>query len=271
MYQEDNKKNELVKIALRVILFFLIFILTFKLLSMVFNSRKQYLEKNNMSHNISSLQEVAIRYFKDGNLDIEEGTTKKISLKELIEMNYISELKDEYEYVCSDSDSYVELMKMDNEYRVKTYLVCNNKSDYSFTYIDDKTKEEERNQEPTTTTAIVPETTTTTTVTTTTKTVTKKTEVPTTTTTTTQPTTTAPIVITTKPAVERWSVSYNCNGGTINGAVIYSVKIEKGKEFTLPIPTRDGFNFWHWEDSQGNVYEGSIKPTSDLKLIAKWH
>ena len=275
MYQEDNKISYL-KIILRALLFIIIFILTFKLISMAFNQRKQYLENNNMSRNLKSMQTAAIDYFKNDNINIEIGETKKITLKELIDNNKIGELKDEYEFVCSSDDSYVELNRTETEYRVKTYLSCNNKSDYSYTYLDSETKEEERDIEPTTTSIEVETTTTTTSTTSTNKTTTNKTTKTNKTTTTTQKketttTTTAPIVITTKPAIERWSISYNCNGGTINGYLVYSVKVEKGKEFVLPIPQKEGFRFLHWEDSNGNIYTGTIKPTSDLILIAKWH
>ena len=278
MYQEDNKTS-VIKTVLSVLLFVLIFILAVKLITMVFNSRKSYLDNNNMEHNINSLQNAAINYFKTGVLSNEDNSTLKVTLKDLMDKEYISELKDEYKFICSVDDSYVEALKTGNEYRIKTYLKCNNKSDYVYTFLDSESLKEKKDEEPTTT--VVPETTTTTTTSTTTTTkvattkTTKKTKevtTTTTTTTTTQPRNTEPVVITTtKPAIEKWNINYNCNGGTINGTPWYHTGVEKGQEIILPVPVKKGYTFWHWEDSTGKVYSGSLKPTSDITLVAKWY
>lgn len=265
MYQ-DNKKYDYIKIALRIILFVLILLLTFKVLSMIFNSRKSYLENNNMSHNLNNMQEVAIKYFKDGNTNLEVGEKKKVSLNELMQNNLIGELKDEYEFVCSSDDSFIEIMRLENEYRVKSYLVCNKKSDYIFSYIDSTTNEPERNIEPTTTTTqpIEVETTTTTAPSSTTV---PRTTVPTTTTTTTAAptTTTTQPVVTTTQAVEFVTVSFLPNGGNY----IKPITVGKGTIVNLPTPTRDGFEFVYWE-LNGQKIGNSITLEKNTILKPVW-
>ena len=265
MYQEDNKTNY-IKIILRVVLFILIFLLTFKLFSMAVNKRKSYIDNNNMDHNLTSMQEVALKYFKDANIELSVGENRKISLSELIDKNLIGELKDEYKYTCEKNESYIELLRLDNEYRVKSYLVCNNKKSDKFTYVDSLTKEEIKNQEPTTE-AIIPTTeptpttrTTTTRTTTTTKKTTKKT-------TTEAPKTTQEVTVpVTQPVDDTYKVQFNSNGG----AWINPITVKKGDKVTLPTPKKPGYTFYQWIDSSGKVYEGTITPDRNLVLIAKW-
>jgi hypothetical protein len=275
MYQEDNKTS-VIKMILRILLFILVFILAFKLITMAFNNRKEYLDNNNMSHNLNSLQNAAINYFKSGVLSDEDNSAVKVTLKDLIEKEYTGELKDEYKFVCSNEDSYVEALKTGNEYRIKTYLKCNNKSDYIFTYLDSDSLKEKKDEEPVTTTTTVAPVETTTIVTTTnnkTTTTTKKTtKVTTTTTTTTKDSkNTEPIVITTKPVDNRISVAYDCKGGTINGALNYATKVNPGETIVLPTPVKEGRTFYYWYDSEGNKYTGSIKVTKQLVLYAYWY
>ena len=291
MYQED-KKTDLIKIILRIVLFVLVFVLTYKLLGMLFNSTKRYLDTNNMSANLNSMQNAALKYFKDGST-MEVGATKKLTLNELIEKDLVGELKDEYQHVCDKNESYIELLRLDNEYRVKSYLICNSKSDSIYTFIDDLTKEEERNQEPSTTTANVETTTTTTTTTgttkqnttnkttkktTTKKTTTKKTTKRVTTTGTTRIITrkyTEPIVITTE--ANKWSIGFQCGmWGSCDGKVTYSIKVEKGKSFKMPnIKENSEHKFLYWRLQkngifvEGKYYPGDeVTPNSDMTFVA---
>ena len=266
MYQENNKTNYL-GIILRIVLFVLIFLLAFKLISMILSKRKSYLYNNNMEHNLTTMQDVAVKYFKEG-IELEVGQNKRVTLSELIDQQLIGELKDEYKNTCSKDDSYIELLRLENEYRIKSYLVCNNNTSDKFTYVDSLTKEEIKNQEPTTA-VIVPttETTTktTTTTTTTTKATTKKTTKATTKQTTEQTTEAKPAP--TKPADDNYyTIGFNTNGG----AIIDSIKVKKGDSITLPTPKKAGYTFYRWIDSSNNVYSGTIKPTKNLVLIAKW-
>ncbi len=281
MYQEDKKTN-LIKIILRIVLFVLVFVLTYKLLGMLFNSTKRYLDTNNMSANLNSMQNAALKYFKDGST-MEVGATKKLTLNELIEKDLVGELKDEYQHVCDKNESYIELLRLDNEYRVKSYLICNSKSDSIYTFIDDLTKEEERNREPSTTTANVETTTTTTTTTgttkqttttnkttkktTTKKTTTKKTTKKVTTTVTTRIITrkvTVPIVITT--SADKWSVGFECGMyGTSNGYTNFSKKVEKGKSFVMPsIKENSEHKFLYWRLQKDGEFVGEYYPGDEV-------
>lgn len=269
MYQENNKTNYL-SIILRIVLFVLIFLLAFKLVSMILNKRKSYLDNNNMDHNLTAMQDVALKYFKEGTVELEVGYNKKVTLKELIEKELIGELKDEYKNTCSKDDSYIEILRLENEYRIKSYLVCNNNTSDKFTYVDSLTKEEIKDQEPTTAVIISTTESTTTTKPTTTKTTTKKATTTTTKKTTKKTTETTSEIITvapTKPVEDNtYTVSFNTNGG----AWLDPIKVKKGDSLKLPTPVKAGYTFWRWIDSSDNVYTGTIKPTKNLVLIAKW-
>lgn len=266
MYQDNNNKTNYVRILLRIALFVLIFVLAFKLISMIINKRKSYLDNNNIDHNLTSMQDVALKYFKEGTVDLEVGQNKKVTLNELIEQQLIGELKDEHKNVCSKDDSYIEILKLENEYRIKSYIVCGNNSSDKYTYIDALTKEEIKDKEPTTavivpTTETTTKTTTTTATTTTTKKTTKKTTVK-----TTQQTTKATTQPTQPAVVDYYTVGFNTNGGML----IDTMRVKKGQSITLPTPKKAGYTFWKWIDSSNKVYSGTITPTKNLVLIAKW-
>ena len=80
MYQE-NKSINYIKIILRIVLFLLIVVLTVKLVTMIFNRRKSSIEKDVMNSNLAKMQEVAVKYYNDGNVKIKVGETAKYTLQ----------------------------------------------------------------------------------------------------------------------------------------------------------------------------------------------
>ena len=69
------------------------------------------------------------------------------------------------------------------------------------------------------------------------------------------------------PAVakESFTISFDTDGGE----KLEDLKVEKGKEFTLPTPTKDGYTFdgWYLEDEK---VDESYSFTKDVTLVAKW-
>ena len=271
MYKEDNKVS-FVRVLLRILLFVLLFILVIKLITFLFNKKNNNNANDVMSANLIKLNNVGVNTVKDENFNINVGETKTITLKELVENKTLEEIKDEKNNTCSNDESYIEILKTETEYRVKSYLVCGNNKQDKYIYLDVNTKEEiqDRTQpttDETTTTTVAPETTTT--KTTTVAPTTKKTTVKTTkkvTTTSKVTTTTKPVRTTTTIPANKVKISFNTNGGNQLSEII----VDKDTTVTLPIPTRSGYTFYRWEDSSGRAYANTISTNHNIVLIAKW-
>ncbi len=69
------------------------------------------------------------------------------------------------------------------------------------------------------------------------------------------------------PAVakESFTISFDTDGGE----KLEDLKVEKGKEFTLPTPTKKGYTFdgWYLDDKK---VDNSYTFTKDVTLVAKW-
>lgn len=65
------------------------------------------------------------------------------------------------------------------------------------------------------------------------------------------------------------TITFESNGGT----TYYDVDF-KAQKIELPTPSREGYLFDGWYDNEsltGDVYEGTILPTNDITLYAKWN
>ncbi len=69
------------------------------------------------------------------------------------------------------------------------------------------------------------------------------------------------------------TVTYELNGGTLASGIT-SEKIVKGEEYTLPIPTRDGYEFANWykaPDFSGLfILKIPASQAEDITLYARW-
>ena len=271
MYNEDGNKVSFVRVLLRILLFVLIFILAIKLITFLFNKGKKNTAEDVMNSNLTVLKDAGVKVVKDDNFNLNVGESKTYKLQELVDNKQAEEIKDENDKACSNEESYVEITKTETEYRVKSYLSCDNLKKDKYTYLDVNTKEEITNQDDKTTetTTTVEPTTTTEVTTTTTQPTTQATTRKTTkkvTTTRRVTTTTQNVRTTTTIPSDKAKISFNTNGGNPISPVI----VDKGVSVDLPIPTRAGYTFYRWEDSSGNVYGKSIKTNRNIVLIAKW-
>ncbi len=80
--------------------------------------------------NLDRMKDVAKSYYTVERLPKDINETKKMTLKEMIDKNYILPLMDSNGNYCSPDDSYVEITKLENEYVIKTYLSCSDKKDF---------------------------------------------------------------------------------------------------------------------------------------------
>lgn len=85
--------------------------------------------------NLETMKEVAIAYFTTERLPKKEGDTKKLTLREMLEMKLLLEIKDKDGNSCDIDASYVELTKQEKEYKMKVNLKCGSEEDYIIVYL----------------------------------------------------------------------------------------------------------------------------------------
>lgn len=68
-----------------------------------------------------------------------------------------------------------------------------------------------------------------------------------------------------KAKTEKYTITFDTNGGS----KISSITFEKGEKVSLPIPTREGYEFLGWFDGDEKITKVS-QITKDVKLVAKW-
>ena len=87
------------------------------------------------AENLETMKEVAIAYFTTERLPQKEGDTKKLTLREMLEMKLLLEIKDKDGNSCDIDASYVELTKQEKEYKMKVNLKCGDEEDYIIVYL----------------------------------------------------------------------------------------------------------------------------------------
>ena len=85
--------------------------------------------------NIDTMKEAAIAYYTTERLPENEGDTKKLTLGEMLEMKLLLAVKDKNGNMCDSTKSYVEVTKMEKEYKLKVNLSCGEEEDYILTYL----------------------------------------------------------------------------------------------------------------------------------------
>ena len=85
--------------------------------------------------NINIMKDVAIAYYTTERLPKVEGQTKKLTLGQMLEMKLLLGIKDKNGKMCDTEKSYVEITKMDKEYKMKVNLSCGDEEDYVITYL----------------------------------------------------------------------------------------------------------------------------------------
>lgn len=231
MYQDDKYRNDFFKVILRIIICFLIIILTLKLLSIIINNNKVNNDKT-FENNLNKIQKKAEEYMDEIELPTITGDNKTVYLEELIKEKKLKVIKDSKGNECNSKLSYIKYIKLDNEYQIKSYLYCQNEQDYINKFIPIKNDNKE----------------TTTKVTTTTIKNSKKKNKKTTT------------------KQKTFEVSYNTNGGNYIDSKYY-----KGKyKVENIIPVREGYVFDGWF-YHGERFDFSNTLEQDIVLVAKWY
>ena len=80
--------------------------------------------------NLDRMKDVAKSYYTVERLPKDFNTSKKMTLKEMLDNKLILPLMDSNGKYCSENDSYIQITKLENEYVIKVYLSCTDKQDY---------------------------------------------------------------------------------------------------------------------------------------------
>lgn len=230
MYEQNKISNNWFKIGLRILVVILCIILLVRLIIMIKNNQTNVVEEDQMKEKLDLLEEAGSKYFTDGLLPKEIGESITITLSDLINETLVDEIKDTKDKTCDINKSYVKVIRLDEEYQIKTYLKCDDYENHKDSYLPMK---EEANKDKTTTT-------------TTKKTKKKKT--------------------TTTQAIKKYTISFNTNGGEL----LDNIKVNENKTITnVPTPVRTGYKFigWYYHGSEFNL---NTIINQDYVLVAKW-
>ena len=127
MYEEIKKINWL-SLFVKVVIF-VVFVLLVIWLFIKISDRN--VEKT-FEENMNTLKSASIEFFKNGNLPIEIGENKIVTLEELIKMKYLSD----FDSSCSRENSYAQATLVDDYYALRIELECGENKDYIYTSID---------------------------------------------------------------------------------------------------------------------------------------
>ena len=109
------------------------------------------------NQNTTFMKDAAINYFTNERLPQTLNSSKKLTLKEMLDEKLLYKLVDSNGKACSTTDSYVEVTKLENEYLFKINLSCSDITDYilvhqgCYNYCNDSScepKKEEPKVEP---------------------------------------------------------------------------------------------------------------------------
>ena len=135
MYNENNPRplrNVLLKIALIVLLLFILMILfpTKGFISNYLNKNKGQNVDSNFNSNIIAMATAGSGYYNETRLPKETGKKEKMTLDEMLKEKMIVNFTDKNGIACSKKKSYVEVTKEETEYTMKVNLSCTDKTDY---------------------------------------------------------------------------------------------------------------------------------------------
>ena len=131
---EDERRINIVKVLLKLIVVVLVILFSAWIVTKIcsnnnpINSDK--LVDQVFQDNLNRMKEVGISYFTLERMPKNVGDKEKITLQDMYDKNLILEVRDEENNLCSDTDSYIEVEKYNDEYQMKVNLSCSNRKDY---------------------------------------------------------------------------------------------------------------------------------------------
>ena len=146
MYEERKEKfsfKSFFLTLLLVLLFIFLMLWLFPTRSYVDNKLKSTYDIESLSvmydeifaNNVERMKDAAVGYFTTERLPKKVGESKKLTLKEMINLHLVLKLKDRDGRECDQTKSYVEITKYEEEYRLKVNLSCGKAEDYIIVYL----------------------------------------------------------------------------------------------------------------------------------------
>ena len=132
MYNERREGYSLTDVLLQIafiVLFVFLLVWLFPTKNFV-QQQVQLVDDSSFNQNIMTMKEAAKEYFTLERLPQKQGDKVKITLGELLGKKLILPFSDEASKSCDLTKSYVEVVKMKNEYEMKINLNCGEKEDY---------------------------------------------------------------------------------------------------------------------------------------------
>ena len=131
---ENERRINIVKVLLKLIVVVLVILFSAWIVTKIcsnnnpINSDK--LVDQVFQDNLNRMKEVGISYFTLERMPKNVGDKEKITLQDMYDKKLILEIRDEENNLCSDTDSYIEVEKYNDEYQMKINLSCSNRKDY---------------------------------------------------------------------------------------------------------------------------------------------
>lgn len=141
MYEDNEKRINWLSILKRVIAILIVLIIIFGIITLItkctkkIDDKKEPEQKINLSSQITDVQKATIDYLTKETLPLSLNQTKTVKLKYLINKNLIMNLKDSNGNLCDTDLSLSEITRLENNYAMKTTVVCGKNTDYSVIYI----------------------------------------------------------------------------------------------------------------------------------------
>lgn len=142
MYEEKEKKIDWGNIIKKVVTCIAVILIILGIITLVGkcsknndNKNKEENTKVNLNSQLDEFEEAILKYLNKDNLPTELGASKTIRLKIVQNKGLIGNLKDSKNNRCDSNESYAEVTRLDDNYAVKTTLVCGGNTDYRVTYV----------------------------------------------------------------------------------------------------------------------------------------
>lgn len=139
MYEENNRGFVFGNIILKLLVAVIVVILIIWLFPTKGYINNQIDKKIGVSdnqiftNNINTMKQAALGYYT-GNRLPQNDKTVKMTLKEMLEKNLITEITDNEGKSCDKEKSYIEVTKEKEDYKLKVNLTCKNKEEYVVSY-----------------------------------------------------------------------------------------------------------------------------------------
>lgn len=138
MYTEENMKGKfpirdvLLKVIIVVVFIILVCFIIAKIIGPSNNTINSNYDKV-FSENLKEMKEAAIKYYTKDKLPTEDGDSKELTLREMVNLDLLEAFTDANNKACDVTESYVRLTKNGDSYTLRVNLKCSEQEDYTLT------------------------------------------------------------------------------------------------------------------------------------------